>query len=283
MWGYLASMGRTSGAIEFEDVMQALRRIQGRSGFMPENAMALNELVLPPAARETLLGITRRMADPLFVESHGGTLPTGVLLSGPAGTGKTSACKALAREVGWAFLPTTGPELARDPIALQKIYNKAKDLRPAIIFVDEADDLLRSREYSPYTESTNKLLSLMDGAGDRVSDVVWVAATNHPETIDPALLRGGRFTEKVVFALPSASELSSQIGKWLTARKLSVYGLSAQQIAALIGEQSIANLEAILQDALNRAIGRAAPGHDILILCADLDAARQSVCPDQDA
>lgn len=278
---YLNSVGRSSGAVQFEDFMMALRRIQGRAGFLPENAMPINQLVLSAATRHSLHGIARRMADPLHVESRGGTLPTGILLSGPAGTGKTTACKSLAKEVGWAFLPTTGAELARDPRALQAIYDQAKDLRPAIIFVDEADDLLRSREYSSCTDSTNKLLSLMDGTVDRVSDVVWVAATNHPDTIDPALLRGGRFTEKILFELPSSSQLATHTRSWLAERKVRTSpGLDAGQIAELIGEQSIANLEAILQDSLNRAIGRTDPGQDIRLQRPDILAARQTVCPD---
>lgn len=255
---YLERQRRTPATpLVFEDFMGALRAVQGRRGVTLENVKPLEDLVLSPRTREAIDLIAGRMADPEHTERHGGTLPTGVLFYGPAGTGKTATCKALAKHIEWAFLPTTGADLARTPGELDKLYAKAKELRPTVVFIDEADELLRARNHSSSTEATNKLLTLMDGAHDRVRDVVWIAATNHPETIDPALLRGGRFAEKVVFELPSAAQLGEHIGKWLAARKtVLVDGLSAQSIGQTIGMQSIANAEAIIQAALNRAVSR---------------------------
>jgi transitional endoplasmic reticulum ATPase len=252
---YLKEKG--SKRIEFDDFMGALRQLQGQRGAKPENVKPLSELLLSADTRESLELIAGRMADPEHTERHGGTLPTGVLFSGPPGTGKTATAKALAADLGWGFLPATGAELARDPAKLQTLYTKAQDLRPAIIFIDEADELLRSREFSPSTDATNKLLTLMDGVGDRVRDVVWVAATNHPEGVDAALLRGGRFTEKVRFELPDAAILASFVQDWLGKRKVQLAAeLSVKKVAALLGEQSIADAEAILQAALNRAVAR---------------------------
>lgn len=252
---YLARETKTT--IAYEDFMGALRMLQGRKGSTPENVKPIAELVLSSATREMLDLIVGRMADPEHTESHGGTLPTGVLFYGPPGTGKTATAKALAKEIDWAFLPATGADLARDPKALEKLYAKAKELRPCVIFVDEADELLKSRDYSPNTESTNKLLTLMDGVNDRVKDVVWVAATNNPEQIDAALLRGGRFTEKVLFEKPSADGLATYLEGWFSSRKVSLEsGLTAAVVADMIGNESIANAEALVQAALNRAISR---------------------------
>ncbi|MDZ4126168.1 MAG: AAA family ATPase [Hydrogenophaga sp.] len=252
---YLARETKTT--IAYEDFMGALRMLQGRKGSTPENVKPIAELVLSPATREMLDLIVGRMADPEHTESHGGTLPTGVLFYGPPGTGKTATAKALAKEIDWAFLPATGADLARDPKALEKLYAKAKELRPCVIFVDEADELLKSRDYSSNTESTNKLLTLMDGVNDRVKDVVWVAATNNPEQIDAALLRGGRFTEKVLFEKPSADGLATYLEGWFSSRKVSLEsGLTAAVVADMIGNESIANAEALVQAALNRAISR---------------------------
>jgi hypothetical protein len=88
----------------------------------------------------------------------------GVIFFGPPGTGKTAACRALAKELGWTFLPVTGSDLASDARALDHLLARARELRPAIVFIDEADELLRHREYSATTAATNKLLSLIDGA-----------------------------------------------------------------------------------------------------------------------
>ena len=264
--------------LEFEDFMAALRRIQGRKGATPENVKPMNELILPPQTTEALTMLSSRMRDPQRVERLGGTLPSGVLFYGPPGTGKTAAVKALAKEVDWAFLVATGNDLSRDPKALEKLQAKAKELRPCIIFIDEADDLLRSREYSANTEATNKLLTLMDGVNDRVKDLVWIAATNHPDQIDPALLRGGRFTEKVGFIRPSENQLASHTAMWLQARNIGLArGLDAGSIAALVGDESIANLEAILQYAVNRAISTSVNDDRLVLSLEDVKSGAKMV------
>lgn len=272
-----AEKGLDTSQATFDDFMAALRRTQGRKGSPVDNAMSLDQLVLPDGAREGLEMIASRLRDPLRVERLGGTLPTGVLFHGPAGTGKTSACKSLAKAAGWAFLPTTGAELARDLKVLEKIHDQAKELRPAIIFIDEADELLRSREYSPTSESTNKLLTLMDGAADRARDVLWVAATNHPDLVDAALMRGGRFTEKVEFELPSEKQLGQHIAGWLTKRMVQLApGITAAEVADMVGDESIANAEAVLQYALNRAISHSSDDQ-IMVRRDDLAAALMTV------
>lgn len=252
---YLKAAGATS--VGFEEIMGALRQLQGQRGHVPENVKPLEELVFSETTRDMLEQIVGRMEDPEHTERHGGTLPTGVLFYGPPGTGKTAACKALAKKIGWAYLPATGADLARDPKRLEALYAKAQDLRPTIIFIDEADELLRDRQYSGSTEATNKLLTLMDGVGDRVRDVVWIAATNHPDQIDAALLRGGRFTEKVVFELPSAADLAQYMQRWLERKKIVLEAPGDfGRLAEVVGGASIANAEAILQGAVNRAVSR---------------------------
>jgi transitional endoplasmic reticulum ATPase len=271
---YLQREGKARPA--FEDFMGALRTLQGRKGTTLENVKPMEDLVLTPTTRDMLELVAGRMADPEHTESHGGTLPTGVLFYGPPGTGKTATAKALAKSIDWAFLPATGADLARDPESLEKLYAKAKELRPCIIFVDEADELLKSRDYSPNTEATNKLLTLMDGVNDRVKDVVWIAATNNPEQIDAALLRGGRFTEKVLFERPSAEALGAYLEKWFTSRKVQLEaGLTLAAVGKAVEGESIANAEAVAQAALNRAISRRAT--PVVVSRADLEQAVRTV------
>lgn len=273
----MAEKGELKSKLEFDDFMAILRRIQGRKGVKPENVKPLSELVLPEVTRESLEMLAGRLRDPQRVERLGGTLPSGVLFYGPPGTGKTVACKALAKDVDWAFLIATGTDLARDPKAVERLYTKAKEIRPAIIFIDEADDLLRSRDYSPNTEATNKLLTIMDGVNDRVRDVVWVAATNHFEQIDPALLRGGRFTEKVEFVRPDANQLEVHVGKWIAQKGIKLSeGVSAAYIANMMGDESIANAEAVLQYAVNRAISTS-KSDSVMVSAMDIERAMTTV------
>ncbi len=237
--------------------MDALRAVQGHAVSRLEAVRPLSELVLPDRTKRGLQSILTRMADPEHTERHGGTLPTGVLFSGPPGTGKTATAKALAKELDWTFLPTTGAELSRDVGALRRLQAKAQELRPAIIFLDEADELLRHRELSAATEASNKLLTIMDGAGDRVRDVVWIAATNHVEQIDPAFLRGGRFSEKLAFELPSRDAVAMHLAGWMrTKRVLLEPSFEVAGLVELLGQTSIADVEAVAQAALNVAIGR---------------------------
>jgi transitional endoplasmic reticulum ATPase len=220
--------------------------------------------------------IVNRLKDPERTERHGGSLPTGVLFYGLPGTGKTATAKAIAKEVKWGFLSKTGGELVRDPRELDKLYRQAKENRPCLIFIDEADELLKCREYASQTEATNKLLTLMDGAGDRVKDVVWMAATNHPEQIDTALLRSGRFTEKLVFELPSLEILTRHLSKWLVQHKVSLAPhLTARTITVMMGEQSIADAQGIVQTALNRAIAKNLD--HVIVTRTDVEMAMQTV------
>lgn len=250
---YAADNGLVS--ISYADWMGALREVQGRNGKVPPNTKSLNELVLDAETREAVEMVAARLKDVARIEAMGGTLPTGVLFHGPSGTGKTAVARALAKECGWAFLSVAGPDLVADREKLSKVHAEAKDLRPTLIFIDEADDLLRARNISSTPDLTNRLLVLMDGTDERVKDVVFIAATNHPEDIDPALLRAGRFTEKVGFAPPAAEAIPRFVSAWLKSKRIGLEpGFDSFDIAQMLEGQTIANIEGTLQYALNRAI-----------------------------
>lgn len=262
----------------YEHWMLALREVQGRSGKLPKNAKGLAELVLDAPTRRELEMISNRLKDVHRIESLGGSLPSGVLLSGPSGTGKTTAVKAIAKEAEWAFLAVAGPDLVVDSKLLDKTFQEAKDIRPCIIFIDEADEVLKDRQYSANPSSVNKLLTLMDGADDRVKDVIWIAATNNPDHIDLALLRPGRFTEKIVFSTPHVDHFPAHIEKWLTSRRIELHGdLSSYSIAQALEGKTIADLEGVLQYAVNISIDRTPHGHTIKIEPADVECAIKTV------
>ncbi|MCE4105067.1 ATP-binding protein, partial [Klebsiella pneumoniae] len=135
-----------------------------------------------PEVKRRLENLAAQMRDLDRFEELGGTLPKGVLFSGPPGTGKTAAASALAKACQWPLLVYSGKQLMSED-AVQKLRDKASNMRPAIVFIDEADDILADRSMSATKEATNALLQLIDGAGGMLQDVVWIAATNNPDMI----------------------------------------------------------------------------------------------------
>lgn len=204
--------------VMFDHFLRALRQIQGRKFGAPEGAKSVDELFLDTEQASRLKNLALRLVDVDRVEQMGGSIPKGVIFFGPPGTGKTAAAMALAKECGWSFIDCTGRELLESG-AVTKLGEKASDLRPAIVFIDEADDILGDRRMSMHKSATNELLSLIDGAGGVLHDVVWIAATNHPDQLDSAARRGGRFGQKVEFQLPGKATGIRLIEDWVQ-RKL---------------------------------------------------------------
>lgn len=139
--------------------------------------------------------------------------PKGILMYGPPGTGKTLLAKAVANESQSNFIPVKGPELLSKWVgdsekAVRKIFKRARQVSPAIIFFDEIDSLAPRRGASGgdsnVTERVvNQMLTEMDGLED-MNDIVIVAATNRPDIIDTALLRPGRFDRIIMAPVPEA-------------------------------------------------------------------------------
>ena len=202
--------------LNYNDFYQALRRVQGHKAAVPEGAKLLNEIYLEPQPRQRLSDIAATLRDVDQFEKSGGTLPKGILFYGPPGTGKTATAMALARECGWSFIQRRGRDLMAAG-EVDKLRQEASDLRPAIVFLDEADDILANREYSAHKSVTNEILTLIDGAGGLLHDVVWIAATNHREAIDPAALRGNRFEQKIQFGPLSNKVMFALVRAWAKA------------------------------------------------------------------
>jgi transitional endoplasmic reticulum ATPase len=165
---------------------------------------------------------------------------------------------SLAKQSGWAFLKTTGAEILAKPESWDKLYKTACDIRPAIVFIDEADGILRDRLYTNYGMLTEKILITMEGAGGRVRDIMFVAATNHFDRIDSAAVRGGRLEEKIFFDVPEQQDLEDYIraalakleGTW------EVPGSVSSLLCARLVGQSIANADAVIQKSVDAAAVR---------------------------
>jgi len=247
------------GQVHFTALLHALRKLQGLNlAHRYEGVPGLGELVLDPRTREEIENLAGTMAELEEKERQGSTVTLGAVFYGPPGTGKTLTAKALAKAARWSFVATTGHDLLRADDAMDKVLERASDERPAILFIDEADDILGERTVSPHTRiATNKLFTLLDGERGRIPDVFFIAATNHPEGLDHAAWR--RFPLKIAFALPGFREIAHYVAAWLAKRAVACAPEFTPQTASqILAGCSIAEVEIALQQAVNIAVSERA-------------------------
>lgn len=166
-------------------------------------------------AKVELTEIVEFLKTPQRYKAIGARIPRGVLLVGPPGTGKTLLAKAVAGEAGVPFFSISGSEFVElfvgaGAARVRDLFEQAKQKAPCIIFIDELDAIGKSRAGSggfiggndEREQTLNQLLSEMDGFAAGDATVIVLAATNRPETLDPALLRPGRFDRQVLVDRP---------------------------------------------------------------------------------
>ncbi len=163
-------------------------------------------------AKENLQESVNYLHDPSKYQEIGASMPKGILLVGPPGTGKTMLAKAVAGESQVPFFSISGSEFVEMFVGMgaskvRDLFNQAKEKAPCIVFIDEIDAIGQKRSGGQYggnderEQTLNQLLTEMDGFDDN-SGVIILAATNRPESLDPALTRPGRFDRRVPVELP---------------------------------------------------------------------------------
>lgn len=211
----LADAELDSFCIEREDFLDSLKSVQPsakREGFITVPDVTWNDIGSLGDIREELkLAILAPVKFPQRLKMLGLNAPSGVLLCGPPGCGKTLLAKAVANEAGINFISVKGPELLNMYVgeserAVRQCFQRARNSAPCVIFFDEFDSLCPKRsdnaEGGAGMRVVNQLLTEMDGIEDR-KGVFLMAATNRPDIVDPAVLRPGRLDKILYVGLPA--------------------------------------------------------------------------------
>ena len=214
-------------------------------------------------AKENLQEVVNYLHDPSMYESIGAKMPKGILLVGPPGTGKTMLAKAVAGESNVPFFSISGSEFVEMFVGMgaskvRDLFKQAKEKAPCIVFIDEIDAIGQKRSGGQYggnderEQTLNQLLTEMDGFEGNTG-VIILAATNRPESLDPALTRPGRFDRRVPVELPDLKG-REEILK-VHAKKVALApGIDFTTVARMASGASGAELANIVNEAALRAV-----------------------------
>lgn len=213
-------------------------------------------------AKESLAEIVDYLHTPKKYEEIGAKMPKGLLLVGPPGTGKTMLAKAVAGEANVPFFSMSGSEFVEMFVGMgaskvRDLFKQAKEKAPCIVFIDEIDAIGGKRDgriggNDEREQTLNQLLTEMDGFEGNTG-VIILAATNRPETLDPALLRPGRFDRRVPVELPDLKGREEILR--VHAKKIKTApGIDYTKIARMASGASGAELANIINEAALRAV-----------------------------
>ncbi|WP_205698582.1 AAA family ATPase [Conexibacter sp. SYSU D00693] len=230
-------------------------------------------LVLPEETKGQLRQLQAIIEDPESARRFGVEPPSGLLLAGPPGTGKTTVAKVIAAQARCSFYPVSGADVMSKWVGesegnIRRLFERARANRPSVVFIDEIDAIAGRRgEFQVHDTQVNQLLSEIDGiAGQR--GVFVIGATNRPDQLDPALLRGGRLSRTIVLGLPD--ELGRLAILRLHTARMPTVGVDLDVLAARTEGYAPADLKALCQEAALAAMSR---GAEAQVTMEDFEAA----------
>ncbi|HYG97088.1 MAG TPA: AAA family ATPase [Solirubrobacterales bacterium] len=244
--------------LDSDHLLRAIERYGGQDRPLVEH-WTWDSLILDPAIKAQLQQLQAVIEDPESAVRFGVEPPTGLLLAGPPGTGKTSVAKVLAAQANCSFYPISGADVISKWVGesernIRQLFERARANRPSIIFIDEIDALAGRRgAVETHDSHVNQLLSEIDGvSGQR--GVFVVGATNRPDQLDPALLRGGRLSRTIVLGLPDEAGRHALL--CLMTARMPTVGVRIDELARDTDGLSPADLKGLCQEAAMAAMAR---------------------------
>ena len=229
----------------------------------PTNGIKFSDVAGEDEAKDSLQEVVEYLHDPSKYRDIGAKMPKGILLVGPPGTGKTMLAKAVAGESEVPFFSISGSEFVEMFVGMgaakvRDLFKQAKEKAPCIVFIDEIDAIGKKRGGGALggnderEQTLNQLLTEMDGFEDNAG-VIILAATNRPESLDPALTRPGRFDRQVPVTLP---DLQGRVAilKVHAAKIKTAPSIDYDKVARMASGASGAELANIVNEAALRAV-----------------------------
>lgn len=247
-----------SGAMQF-----GMGKSNAKVFVKPTNGIKFADVAGEDEAKDNLKEVVSYLHDPDKYREIGAKMPKGILLVGPPGTGKTMLAKAVAGESEVPFFSISGSEFVEMFVGMgaakvRDLFKQAKEKAPCIVFIDEIDAIGKKRGASALggnderEQTLNQLLTEMDGFEDNTG-VIILAATNRPESLDPALTRPGRFDRQVPVGLPDLQGREAILRVHASKIKTAP-GIDYNKIARMASGASGAELANIVNEAALRAV-----------------------------